>query len=78
MELNPDTIDRVWTACSLHNWLRKTASSNYMSQQTVDREDFNTGDVTPGEWRQNTKILHPVTRLGNINVRQIAKGIRQA
>ncbi|KAG5871933.1 hypothetical protein JTB14_022408 [Gonioctena quinquepunctata] len=38
IELKPDTIDRVvWDACSLHNWLRKTASSHYLSQQAVDR-----------------------------------------
>nr|CAH7768106.1 unnamed protein product [Callosobruchus chinensis] len=78
IELKPDTIDRVvWAACSLHNWLRKTAPSHYMSQQSVDREDFNTGEVIPGEWRQNINILHPVTRLGNNNGSQIAKRIRQ-
>lgn len=79
IELKPDTIDRVvWAACSLHNWLRKTAPSYYMSQQAVDREDLNTGDVTPGEWRQNPSILHAVSRLGSNNANQIAKGIRQA
>lgn len=57
IELKPDTIDRlIWAACSLHNWLRKTTPSHYTSQQAVDREDFNTGDVTPAEWRQNTYI----------------------
>ena len=76
IELKPDTVDRVvWAACSL---LRKTAPSHHVSQQAVDRKDFNTGDVTPGEWRQNTNILHPVTRLGSNNASQIAKGIRQA
>nr|CAH7740932.1 unnamed protein product [Callosobruchus chinensis] len=48
-----------------------------MSQQSVDRGDFNTGKVVPGEWRQNINILHPVTRLGSNNGSQIAKRIRQ-
>lgn len=48
-----------------------------MSQQAVNQENFNTGDVTSGEWRQNTiNFLRPVNRLGSNNASQIAKRIR--
>lgn len=79
MELKSVTIDIVvWAACNWDNWLRKTAPSHYTSQQAVDREDFNTGDVTPGEWGPNINILHAVTRQGSNDANQIAKRIRQA
>lgn len=40
----------VKATCALHNWLRKTNRS-YMSQQSVDIEDWESGCIIPGEWR---------------------------
>lgn len=48
--LSPKKTDSiVKAACSLHNWLRKT-TSNYISRESVDQEDFET--IIPGSWRQ--------------------------
>ncbi|GFW95267.1 putative nuclease HARBI1 [Trichonephila clavipes] len=78
IELKPDTIDRViLAACSLHNWLRKTSPGHYMSQNALDREDFNTGEVTPGQWRLHANTLRPVTSLGSNNPNRTAIQIRQ-
>jgi len=58
IELNPDTTDKViFAVCSLHNWLRKTSPNTYLSPQAVDREDFNTGNIIPGEWRELYNLL---------------------
>ncbi|GFX25713.1 uncharacterized protein TNCV_4480431 [Trichonephila clavipes] len=77
-ELKPDTIDRViLAACSLHNWLRKTSPGHYMPQNALDREDFNTGEVTPGQWRLHANTLRPVTSLGSNNPNRTAIQIRQ-
>ncbi|GFX47773.1 putative nuclease HARBI1 [Trichonephila clavipes] len=78
IELKPDTIDRViLAACSLHNWLRKTSPGHYMPQNALDREDFNTGEVTPGQWRLHANTLRPVTSLGSNNPNRTAIQIRQ-
>ncbi|GFW03138.1 putative nuclease HARBI1 [Trichonephila clavipes] len=78
IELKPDTIDRViLAACSLHNWLRKTSPGHYMLQNALDREDFNTGEVTPGQWRLHANTLRPVTSLGSNNPNRTAIQIRQ-
>lgn len=55
MELKHDAIDRVdLAACILHNWLRKTASSHYMSHHVVPKKDFN--------------VLHPVPSFNNRDI----------
>ncbi|GFX05791.1 nuclease harbi1-like protein [Trichonephila clavipes] len=78
VEPKPDTIDRViLAACSLHNWLRKTSPGHYMPQNALDREDFNTGEVTPGQWRLHANTLRPVTSLGSNNPNRTAIQIRQ-
>lgn len=64
IELKSDTIDKaIWAACSLHNnWLRMTSNS-YFTPQLVDNEDLNTGEITPGMWRDHTANgLQPVNQ----------------
>lgn len=78
IQLKTDTVDRVvWAACSLHNWLRKTSPGYYCPQQAVDRENLYTGDVTPGQWRQETNIIQPVNIRGNSNASKTAMEVRQ-
>lgn len=79
IDLKPETTDKViWAACSLHNWLRKTDPGNYMSQQAVDREDLNTGNLTPGLWRENNNLLQPINHLRGNNYSRDAEEIRRA
>ncbi|XP_028138355.1 uncharacterized protein LOC114332779 [Diabrotica virgifera virgifera] len=53
--INLDKIELVILACcALHNFLRKTCKSNYITEKCIDREDINNGTVIPGEWRQQT------------------------
>lgn len=47
-------IDLVIMACCvLHNFLRRKARNFYIPPGAVDLEDFHTGAVVPGEWRNN-------------------------
>ncbi|GFT74845.1 hypothetical protein TNCV_3150441 [Trichonephila clavipes] len=48
-----------------------------MPQNALDREDFNTGEVTPGQWRLHANTLQPVTSLGSNNPNRTAIQIRQ-
>lgn len=53
ININVDNIDIVILACcALHNFLRKTSKSSYLSEQLVDHEDLSNGNIIPGEWRQ--------------------------
>lgn len=78
IELKPETIDKViWAACSLHNWLKKTAPGYYLPQQAVDREDLNTGTIIPGQWRQYGHFLQPIQQLGSNNYARAAENVRR-
>ena len=79
IEMKPDTADKViWASCSLHNWLRKTRLNTYLHPQAVDREDFNTGNITPGEWRENVNNLQSVHNLGSNNYKCVAEEVRRS
>ena len=79
IELKPDTTDKViFAACSLHNWLRKTSPNTYLSPRAVDREDFNTGNIIPGEWRENVDTLQSVNSLGSNNYKRAAEEVRSS
>lgn len=41
----------VKTTCALHNWLRKT-TVDYVQQRSLETEDWVTGSIVPGEWRE--------------------------
>lgn len=46
------TTDEVIKAiCCLHNWLRKTGGSRYMTSSLVDHEDTEEGKIVLGSWR---------------------------
>lgn len=76
IELKPDTIDKViWAACSMHNWLRKTSRNGL--QPILDREDFNSGEVSLGEWRHSVNMLSPLSRLGSNHASHTAQVVRQ-
>lgn len=73
----PETTDLIVQACcTLHNWLRKTSGSTYLSPLSVDVEDDLTGDLTEGEWRNITRGLESVTPLGQNNHSKAAGELR--
>lgn len=77
INVGPSKIDTiVHCCCVLHNFLRRNAST-YMPQSMVDREDTLSGDVMPGEWRNDTEGLlnlgHAPPRLSS----QLARQTRQ-
>ena len=79
IELKPDTADKViWAFFSLHNWLRKTSQNTYLPPQAVNREDFNTGNVTPGEWWENVNNLQSVHNLVSNNYKCVAEEVRRS
>lgn len=78
IELKPDTIDKViWAACSLHNWLRRTCPNTYTPLQAIDREDLNSGNIIPGEWRENVNSLQSVKNIGSNNYKRSAEEVRK-
>jgi len=79
IDLKPKIIDKViYAACSLYNWLRKTTPNNYIPTQAVDREDFNNGNIIPGEWREHVKNLEDINRLGSNNYKRTAEDVRSS
>jgi len=77
IELKTTTIDElVYAACSLHNWLR-SRSPSYITAAAVDQEDPVSGELIPGQWRQEINALtQAVPRMTN-NYTTAAKAIRQ-
>jgi hypothetical protein len=66
--LKPDTTDKViFAACS---------PNTYLSPRAVDREDFNTGSIIPGEWWENVDTLQSVNSLGSHNYKRAAEEVR--
>ncbi|KAE9543674.1 hypothetical protein AGLY_002070, partial [Aphis glycines] len=79
IDLQPKTIDKViYAACSLHNWLRKTTPNSYIPSQAVDQEDFNNGNIIPGEWRKHVNNLEAVNRMGSNNYKRTAEDVRSS
>ena len=77
--MKQDTADKViWASCSLHNWLRKTSPNTYLPPKAVDGENFNTGNITPGEWRENVNNLQSVHNLGSNNYKRVAEEVRRS
>lgn len=57
---NVDAI--VLACCALHNFLRRKASTTYSPKSSYDQEDTETGEVIPGEWRQDRNPLTSLKR----------------
>lgn len=67
----------IRTACAIHNWLKQTSPS-YVTRETVDYEDENTGDIIPGSWRHNNLVLLPsVDRMGSNHSSRTARMLRE-
>lgn len=79
INISPDKIDIIILACcALHNFLRNTSKSNYISENCVDREDFTNGRIIPGQWRQQTGSgISSLEKTKTTNVNVITKNIRE-
>lgn len=50
--LSPDKVEYiVLSSVVAHNLLRKKLGKNYLSTTLIDQEDFASGTVIPGAWR---------------------------
>lgn len=71
------TVDKiVCAACVLHNWLRMTLSKAYTPPNSLDIEDFNSGECIPGLWRSEVAQLLSVSGGGNRNFSTSSERIR--
>lgn len=52
----------VLACCALHNFLRCKSSTTYSPRSSYDQEDTETGEVIPGEWRQDGNSLTSLKR----------------
>nr|XP_022900758.1 protein ALP1-like [Onthophagus taurus]XP_022900759.1 protein ALP1-like [Onthophagus taurus] len=79
INISVDKIDIIILAsCALHNFLRKTSNSNCITEQCIDREDFNNGNIIPGQWRQqtgNNPIHLEKTKMKNVS--SVTKNVRE-
>lgn len=52
INMQPEKIDKVVLACCvLHNFLRRHSKNVYLSNNYIDREILDTGDIIRGDWR---------------------------
>jgi len=47
----------VSAACALHNWLVITSKATYLSAGAIDEENNETGEIIPGRWRSEIRVL---------------------
>lgn len=55
----------------------KTSGKTYMPPSMVDKENYDSGEITPGLWRDFTDGIPSVTRIGSNNYRREAEEIRK-
>lgn len=82
ISLHPSTCEQiVKSTCALHNWLRKTSNLKrpYITKDSVDTEDWDTGSINLGTWR-NTKHggLVDVTHASSNNYKKTAAAVRDS
>lgn len=80
--LTPNHADEIVLACCcLHNFLLSTKSTSvYAPDGAFDREHQATGELIPGNWRQENTPSHtllPMTHQGSNNYSADAKEIRE-
>lgn len=66
----------ITAACCLHNWLRKTSPDTYCTHGSVDRENIDTGEVIPGQWRNEISQLRNLEKYGGKKSTNMAKNMR--
>ncbi|XP_022823338.1 putative nuclease HARBI1 [Spodoptera litura] len=64
----------VKTTCALHNWLRET-TVDYVQQRSLETEDWVTGSIVPGEWREVPSLA--ISDLPPTNARNHSENARR-
>ena len=67
----PNKAEIITLAClHLHNYLRKSSSSkqSYWQTGTVDFENIDTGEITPGTWRSDQVGLNSFMGLDRVGL----------
>lgn len=63
IQVKEDTVIKiVLSACTLHNWLRITASRTYTPIGTTDYEDIMNFQINEGQWRSKIDELQSIHR----------------
>lgn len=65
----------VKCACTIHNWLRITSTTNYCPKGCFDCEDTDSGVVIPGTWRSESTELPSIgkPRTGRKNTKEASE-----
>jgi len=77
MLVEPNKAEIITLAClHLHNYLRKSSSSkqSYCQTGTVDFENIDTGEITPGTWRSDQVGLNRFIGLDRVGRKQTIEG----
>jgi hypothetical protein len=63
----------VSAACALHNWLVITSKATHLSGGTTDEENDETGEIIPGRWRSEFRVLRNLEKYGGHQTTKLAK-----
>ncbi|XP_060520349.1 uncharacterized protein LOC132698345 isoform X2 [Cylas formicarius] len=66
----------VASACALHNWLVITTKLTYLPKGAIDKENSETGEIIPGNWRSQIRELRNVEKAGGHRTTNLSKKIR--
>jgi hypothetical protein len=62
----------VSAACALHSWLVITSKATYLSACAIDEEN-KTGEIIPGRWRSEIRVLRDLEKYGGPRTTKLAK-----
>jgi hypothetical protein len=63
----------VSAACALHSWLVITSKATYLSAGAIDEENNETGEIIPGRWRSEIRVLRDLEKYGGHRTTKLAK-----
>jgi hypothetical protein len=73
LAVNLRTVNKlVSAACALHNWLVITSKATYLSAGAIDEECNETGEIIPGRWRSEIRVLRDLEKYGH-RTRELSK-----
>jgi len=66
----------VSAACALHNCLVITSKATYLSGGAIYEENNETGEIIPGRWRSEIRVLRDLEKYGGHRTKMMAKNMR--
>jgi hypothetical protein len=71
------TVNKLVSAlCALHNWLVITSKATYLSAGAIDEENNRIGEIIPGRWRSEIRVLRDLEKYGGHRSTKLAKKMR--